>query len=153
MPLIKLHELKIKFEVQVDEMTSWWNGKLIKWQVDKMASTNASWSNCILIKLQVDKMASWHNGKLAKWQVGEMASWRNGKLANGQLEKWQVKNDNFSNLRVDWKLTKWLVGILASWQNEPAPFSLANLTMALKTSILSTNFGQKVHFRPAHFPT
>jgi hypothetical protein len=41
----------------VDEMASWRNGKLSKWQVDEMAS--------------------WRNGKLMKWQVDEMASWQN----------------------------------------------------------------------------
>jgi hypothetical protein len=33
--------------LQVDEMTSWWNDKLMKWQVDEMTS--------------------WWNDKLMKW--------------------------------------------------------------------------------------
>jgi hypothetical protein len=38
----------------------------------------ASWRNGKLVKWQVGKMASCQNGKLAKWLVGKMASWRNG---------------------------------------------------------------------------
>ncbi len=38
---------------QVDEMESWWNGKLPKWQADKMAN----WLN------QVDKSAGLENNK------------------------------------------------------------------------------------------
>jgi hypothetical protein len=30
-----------------------------------------------LTKWQVDKMAGWQNGRLAKWQVGKMAGWQN----------------------------------------------------------------------------
>jgi hypothetical protein len=48
---------------QVDEMASWWNGKLMKWQVDEMAS----WQNGKLIKWRVDKKASWQNDVLPKW--------------------------------------------------------------------------------------
>ncbi len=33
-----------------------------------------------LAKWQVDKMASWQNGKLTKWQVDKMACSPNGKL-------------------------------------------------------------------------
>ncbi len=29
---------------QVDEIASWWNGKLMKWQVDEMASWQNDWA-------------------------------------------------------------------------------------------------------------
>ncbi len=44
-------------------MASWWNGKLMKWQVDEMASGQ----NGKLMKWKADVMASWWNGKLMKW--------------------------------------------------------------------------------------
>jgi hypothetical protein len=48
---------------QVDEMASWWNGKVMKWQVDYMAS----WWHGKLMKRKVGEMASWWNDKLTKW--------------------------------------------------------------------------------------
>ncbi len=71
-------------------MASWWNGKLMKWQVNEMASQR----NAKSMKWQVDEMASWWNGKLIKWQVDEMASWWNGKLI-----KWQVEQNTQRQIR------------------------------------------------------
>ncbi len=57
-------------------MVSWQNGKLTKWQVDKMwAHGMESWWNDKLMKCQLMKC------QLMKWQVDEMASWWNGNLA------------------------------------------------------------------------
>jgi hypothetical protein len=77
-------------------MARWWNGKLMKWQVDKMAS----WQNGKLTKTQVDKMAGLLNGKmtiliwkicrwisyLTKWQVEKVTSWQNGKLTKEPVD-------------------------------------------------------------------
>ncbi len=79
---------------QVDKMASWQSGKLTKWLVEKMVS----WENGKLTKEQVDKTISWWNGKLTKWQVDKMASWQNGKLTKWQVDKmasWQ--NGNLTN--------------------------------------------------------
>ncbi len=51
-----------------DEMTLWWNDKLMKWQVDEMTC----WWNDSLMKCQVDEMTGWWNDKFIKWQVDEM---------------------------------------------------------------------------------
>ncbi len=50
---------------QVDEMTSFWDFKLTKWQVDGVTCSK----NGKLLEFQVDKMASRLNDKLTKWQV------------------------------------------------------------------------------------
>ncbi len=68
-------------QMTVDQMTSWSNGSLMKWQVNEMVS----WWNSKYMKSQVDEIASIWNGKLIKWKVDKMASWSNGKLL-----KWQV---------------------------------------------------------------
>jgi hypothetical protein len=57
---------------QADEMASWWNGRLMKRQVDEMASWK--WWNGMLIKWQVDEMASWLNVKQMKCQIDAL-SW------------------------------------------------------------------------------
>ncbi len=44
-------------------MTSWWNDKLMKRQIDEMTS----WQNGKLMKWQVDKMTSWQNHKMTIW--------------------------------------------------------------------------------------
>ncbi len=60
---------------QVDEMASWWNGKLMKWHVDQMIS----WWNCKLTICCSQKNAYWWFGKLVKWLFDKMASWWNAK--------------------------------------------------------------------------
>ncbi len=90
---------------QVDQMTSWWNDKLMKWQVDEMTS----WWNDKLMKWQVDEMTSWPNDKLMKWQVDKIISWpmtiyEMTSWPNVKMTKWQV--DQMSRWPND-KLTKW----------------------------------------------
>ncbi len=48
--------------------------KLVKWHGDVLSGKMMSWWNGKLMKWQVDEMAGWWNGKLMKWQVDEMAS-------------------------------------------------------------------------------
>ncbi len=55
---------------QVDEISCWWNVKLLKCQVDEMSS----WWDVKLMKCQVDEMSSWWNVKLMKHQVDETTS-------------------------------------------------------------------------------
>ncbi len=73
-------------------MASWWNGKLMKWQVNEMAS--------------------WWNGKLMKWQVDEMASWW-----NNNLQKMSKKKVYYTPCWLNGKLVKWQVDKMAGWQN------------------------------------
>ncbi len=68
----------------VDEMVSWWNGKLMKWQVDEMRS----WRNGKLMKQQVgkhqdDKIASWWKDNLTKNYRDRMTSRYNASRWNG----------------------------------------------------------------------
>ncbi len=69
-------------KLQVDEMASWCNGKLMKWQVDEMTS----WWNG-----KVDEIASLWHGKLMKWQVDEISSWWNIKLIQQKENKMPTK--------------------------------------------------------------
>ncbi len=126
-------------------MASWQNGKLTKWQVDKMAS----WQNVKFTKCQFDKMASWQNGKLTKWQVDKMASWQNGKLTKWQVDYtgswqngnftqlWSYKNASFqtaslwNNKLKNANLWKFQVNKLASWWNDQAPLQLSTSTFNL----------------------
>ncbi len=66
-----------------DEISSWQNGKLTKWQVDKMASWKWQVENGKL------KMTSWkwqvENGNLMKQQVVKMGNWWNDKFINWQI--------------------------------------------------------------------
>jgi len=56
--------------LQVDKVTSWWKGKLMKrWLAEKEEM------NRKVDKKYVEDMASWWNCKLTKWQVDEKASW------------------------------------------------------------------------------
>ncbi len=71
--IIECHSLCRLFKWHIDEMTSWWNGKLTKWHIDEMEC----WWNDKLTKWKVDKMAHWWNYKLMKWLVDKMASWHN----------------------------------------------------------------------------
>ncbi len=57
------------FPPTMDEVSGWWNVKLVKCQVDEMPS----WWNAKLMKCQVDEMPSWWNAKLMKCQVDEMS--------------------------------------------------------------------------------
>ncbi len=51
-------------------MTSLWNLRLTKWQVNQTARKQSD----KLMKLQVNNMTNLWNGKLTKWQVYEMTS-------------------------------------------------------------------------------
>ncbi len=88
-------------------MANWQNGKLTKWQVDKMVS----WQNGKLTKFKVDKMASWWNDKFMKWKVNKILSWEIDKLKNwqvfklasiqsGKLAKWHVDNMTWHHFSV-----------------------------------------------------
>jgi len=87
---------------QVDEMTSWWNDKLMKWQVDEMTS----WWNDKLMKCQADEMTSWWNDKLIKCEIDEMASWLNASWQNGKLIKWHGTKINVDDSRSKKSLNK-----------------------------------------------
>ncbi len=80
--------------VCVDEMTSWLNGKLMKWKVDERANRwndklmkcqvdetarwwHGVWWNCILENCKVNEIACSWNDKLTKEHISEMPSWQN----------------------------------------------------------------------------
>ncbi len=67
-------------------MTSWWNGKLMQWQVGAMVSR---W-NGKLMKGKFDEMAIWWNEKFMKWQVDENASWKTASSQTLKLMRDQV---------------------------------------------------------------
>ncbi len=68
-------------ECHVDGVASWWNGKLMKWQVYEIACRQ----NGNLMIRKVDEMATWWSDKLMKLHVGEMVSSWN---ASWQLVSW-----------------------------------------------------------------
>ncbi len=82
-------------------MTSWWNDKLMKWQVDEMTSLmkkkveiNDKLIKYYLIKCsvditrcQVDEMVSWTNAKCINWYFCEMASWWTVKLKKLKVDE------------------------------------------------------------------
>ncbi len=97
---------------QVDEMTSWWNDKLMKWQVDEMTS----WWNDYIMKWQADEMISSWNDKLMKWQADEMISSLNDKLIKrlyNEMTSW--RNVKFVKWQVD-EMTSWWNNKLINWQ-------------------------------------
>ncbi len=68
---------------QVDEMSSWWNVKLMKCPVDEMSS----WWNVQLMKCQVDEMSSWWIVKFIFYLVDVMSSWQNVELTKCKVDK------------------------------------------------------------------
>jgi hypothetical protein len=72
------------------------NGKLVKWQVDKMAilqngnlAENAMLAKWLNVKSIMPNCQN-PNVKLARWQVGKMSSCQNDKLTRWQVDKWQA---------------------------------------------------------------
>ncbi len=101
-------------------MAKWHNGKLTKWQVDKMVS----WQNGKLTKWQVNKMASWQ-----KKQVDEMATTTDSRpsdeqicwLLKQQVDEMQQVNEtsNWQNgILTEWQVDKKQVDEMAIWQND-----------------------------------
>ncbi len=108
---------------QVDEVASWWkvswrNNKLLICEFDETESLKqyidltTSWRKSKLMKLQANQMASWWNCKLIKWQVDKIASCWNSNLLKHQVDEWQV--DKMASWWIG-KLMKWQVDEMASW--------------------------------------
>ena len=58
-------------------MPSWLNGKLTKWQVDKMPSwQNGKLTKCQVNEIKMDKIVYEWNGISAKCQVYKMSIWK-----------------------------------------------------------------------------
>ncbi len=55
-------------------MVNWWNGKMTK--------------------RLIDKMASWHNGIYPTWQIDKMANWQTTNWRNGIVD---MANDKMVN--------------------------------------------------------
>ncbi len=70
---------------QVDEIASWWNGKLLQYQVNEMAS----WL--------VDKMASWLNSKLANGKSLSASSAKVVVLNRGHQYKSRLTDLHYGN--------------------------------------------------------
>ncbi len=63
-------------------MASWWNGKLMKWQVDEFAN----WWNGKLMNLKIDEIVHYRKTHLMTFKVDKMVSWCIGKLTNLHLK-------------------------------------------------------------------
>jgi len=72
-----------------DEITCWQIGKLMKCQVDEMASREMEMvilKTGILMKLKVDKIMRRWNYKVTKWMMNDITCWQNGKLIKCQVD-------------------------------------------------------------------
>jgi hypothetical protein len=114
-------------EIKIDQIVSWWNGKLMNLQIDDIAG----WWNYKAMKLQVDDMTSGWNYKVMKWKVDEITSWWNDywvkwkvdemtsgssgynaefmKLTSISTKQFSsvIQNDNDKKLKLHWFMIVW----------------------------------------------
>ena len=111
----------------VEEMTSWQNGKLMKWQANEMASWwngkfMKRWfdKNDKLMKWLIENITSWQNGKLTKRHVDEMASWQNDTLTKWPSSKKLTmrRRSGCPRRSRSWCQCHWTFFAAKDWQNK-----------------------------------